>query len=293
MRWQCAGSALVPVGLCSRVCMKKARGRCARQAASSAARSGPSAPARHRDQPHVVGAQLLEQHEVARILHQHRIPGGEQAARQQVEGLRGAEGGDEVGGAGGDAAVHEPGGDVFAQLAPAPRAGRAATAARAGVLARRVSSARRRGLEQPVLGQKSRAGRDEVRALRQRHARQRQGVGARIGQGLDRGERCGQAPRGDEEAAPGARLDQAAGDQSLVGVDDGEGTGADLRGEPADRGQAGTGGQLAVAHQLAQALADLLDQRYGGFAAQLEHRRGTSCVTSPPSRSPSRPAPPP
>ena len=35
----------------------------------------PGAVARHRDEPHVVGAQLLEQYEVARILHQHRIAG--------------------------------------------------------------------------------------------------------------------------------------------------------------------------------------------------------------------------
>ena len=47
--------------------------------------------ARHRDQAHVVGAQLFEEHEVARVFHQHRIPGGKQDPRQQIEGLRGAD----------------------------------------------------------------------------------------------------------------------------------------------------------------------------------------------------------
>jgi len=36
---------------------------------------GPIGVTRHADQPHVVGAQLLEEHEVARVLHQHRVPG--------------------------------------------------------------------------------------------------------------------------------------------------------------------------------------------------------------------------
>ena len=79
---------------------------------------------RYRDQVHVVGTQLLEQHEIARILDQHRIPGREQDARQQVEGLGGAVGGDDVGGAGGDAVLHQPRGDLLAQLAAALRRAR-------------------------------------------------------------------------------------------------------------------------------------------------------------------------
>ena len=76
----------------------------------------------------------------------------------------------------------------------------------------------------------------------EREPRQPDGVGAGIRQRLDRRQRRRQALLGHEEAAPGARFDQAAGDQTLVGVDDREGARADLAREPADRGQARAGG---------------------------------------------------
>ena len=124
--------------------------------------------------------------------------------------------------------LHQARGDVLAQLAAGPAAGTAARAARGGSLTRRVSTLARHRLEQPVLRQKARAGRDQIRALRERQARERERIGARVRQRLDRGERRGRAPLRDEEAAPGARLDQAARHQALVGVDDREGARADL-----------------------------------------------------------------
>ena len=134
----------------------------------------------------------------------------------------------------------------------------------------------KRCLEQPVLRQETGAGRDEVRALRQRRSRQPHRVRGRIRQRLHPGERGGEAPRGHEEPPSRARLDQSPRDEALVGVHDGEGTRAYLLRQAPDRGQACARDQLALANQLAHALADLLDQRHGGFATELEHRGGNS-----------------
>src|SRR5262249_13554168 len=54
--------------------------------------------------------------------------------------------------------------------------------------------------------------------------------------------------------------------------DHGEGTRAHLAGELADRGQPRSRCQLPVAHELRDALADLIDERDLGIADELEHR---------------------
>ena len=188
---------------------------------------GSGGVARHRNEPHVVCAQLLEQHEVARVLHQYGVAGREQDAREQIKRLRGAAGGHDVGGARGDAVLHQAGGDVFAQLVEALWRARQ-PGLHAAVPHQARERARRHRLEQPGLRQKARAGRDQIRALRERQARERERIGSRVRQRLDRGEGCGRSPLRDEEAAAGARIDQAARHQALVGVDDREGARADL-----------------------------------------------------------------
>jgi len=79
------------------------------------------------------------------------------------------------------------------------------------------------------------------------------------------------AAAGDEESAPGVRLDDAACDEAIVCIDDRERTGADEFRELADRGQARTRRKLAVLDELGDALGDLVDERDGGIAGQLEH----------------------
>ena len=225
---------------------------------------------RHGNQSHVMRAQLLEQYEVAGILHQHRVPGREQDARQQVEGVRCAVGGDDVGGWRGDAVLQQARGDLLAQLTQSLRRARQP---RAGTPAAHQARQHARGarLQQPALGQEARAGGDDVPALLQALARELQGIRAELRQGFDGGERRRQQALGDEESAPGARLDHPAGDQPVVGVHHREGAGADLAGELADRRQTRARRQLPVPHQLCDALADLIDQRLVRIAAQLEH----------------------
>src|SRR5699024_7788707 len=56
---------------------------------------------------YVMRAQLLEEHEVAGIIDEHGVTGREENARDEVEGLRGAERRDEVRRAARDAALYE------------------------------------------------------------------------------------------------------------------------------------------------------------------------------------------
>jgi hypothetical protein len=210
----------------------------------------------------MMGAQLLEQHEVAGILHQHRIPRCEQDARQQVEGLARPIGGHDVGRTRRDPVLEEPRGDLLAQLRESLR--------RAGEPWLRAASAQEArqhaggaGLEQPVLRQEARARRHDVAAVSHAEARERNGVVGGFRRRFHRDQRRCHAPLGDKEAAPGARLDQTARHQAVIGIDHGKGAGADQARELADRGQPRPGRQLTLPHELADARADLIDQGDG------------------------------
>src|SRR6266566_5110124 len=56
--------------------------------------------ARNRYEIDVLAPELFEQHEVTRVLHEHRISGSKQDASQEVERLGGAESRHDVGGPG-------------------------------------------------------------------------------------------------------------------------------------------------------------------------------------------------
>ncbi len=169
-------------------------------------------------------------------------------------------GGHKVGGARGDAVLHQAGGDVLAQLdQPLRRARQPRLRPAVADEARELTPGHR--LEQPVLGQKPGTRGDQVRALRERQARERECISARVRQRLDGREGHGGASLRNEEAAPGARIDQAACHQALVSVDDREGAHADLARQAADRGQAGARGELLDPYQLRETLADLLHER--------------------------------
>ena len=128
----------------------------------------------------------------------------------------------------------------------------------------------RGSLQEPVFRQETRAGGDQLRRLRQGDPRQRQRIGARIGQGLDGSERRGRTPPGHKEAATGARFDDATRYQPIVRIDEGEGACPYEPGELADGRQPSPGGQLSVVDELGDALGDLVDQWNGGLARQFE-----------------------
>ena len=82
---------------------------------SSAAMSGPSRAARHADDARAESREAREHHEPRRILDEHHVAGREEAARDQVDGLGGAGGGDDLLGRRTDAEMREARGQRFAQ----------------------------------------------------------------------------------------------------------------------------------------------------------------------------------
>ena len=141
----------------------------------------------------------------------------------------------DVGRARGDPMLSEAACDLFAQLQQSLWG--------AGLPGLRTTSAREarqdtagRGLQQPVLREKSGARGNELGRLRQRQARQGQRIGTRVGHRFDGGKRRRRPPSGYEEPAPCMGLDETACNEAVVRIDDSEGTRAHEFGELADRG---------------------------------------------------------